>query len=59
MNSASSKKRASSRDRELAAKAGLLEDEEADRRRIRALLRRPMNQRTNFLRVKVGAGTAL
>ncbi|OGV78943.1 MAG: hypothetical protein A3K19_24015 [Lentisphaerae bacterium RIFOXYB12_FULL_65_16] len=59
MNSASSKKKAPSRDRELAATADLLESEEADRRRIRALLRLPMNQRTNFLRVKVGAGTAL
>jgi hypothetical protein len=59
MKSASSKKEATSRNRELAAKAELLASEEADRRRIRALLRLPMNQRTKFLRVKIGDGTAL
>lgn len=35
------------------------ETEADDRRRIRALLRLPMNKRTHFLRVRIGKGSAL
>ncbi len=35
------------------------DDEEADRRRIRQLLAKPMKDRMNFLRVKVGRGSSL
>ena len=35
------------------------DNEAADRRRIRALLRLPMEKRTHFLRVKIGRGSAL
>lgn len=35
------------------------DNEAAERRRIRTLLRLPMTKRTHFLRVKVGPGSAL
>ena len=35
------------------------DDKEADRRRIRQLLAKPMKDRMNFLRVKVGRGSSL
>jgi len=40
--------------------AALLRDtEDTERRRIRALLKLPLLKRTNFLRVKIGRGSAL
>ena len=35
------------------------DEEETERRRIRALLKLPMHKRTHFLRVRVGNGSAL
>ena len=39
--------------------AATLEWETEERRRIRALLKLPMLKRTNFLRVRIGNGSAL
>lgn len=39
--------------------AALKDDDEADRRRIRQILAKPMKDRINFLRVKVGQGSSL
>ena len=39
--------------------AATLEWEKEERRRIRALLKLPMLKRSNFLRVRIGNGSAL
>ncbi len=39
--------------------ATLKDDDEADRRRIRQILAKPMKDRMNFLRVKIGQGSSL
>ena len=60
MNAKKTVKKAAPAKAEAAHRAALTRVEEEDeRRRIRALLRLPMHQRTHFLRVRIGAGSAL
>ena len=59
MNKKSTTKKRTDAAQAVRTAAATLEWETEERRRIRALLKLPMLKRTNFLRVRIGKGSAL